>query len=138
MGTFTGLVIARPIMAVLLVAAVASTLVVASSGTASAAKPQQVVEWSNGFPSGPHYNMNIHGKQDGFNCDTEPGGGSIFVPEYGTSQIQMLQNRKSSVSELTVHDKCGDAFDDDPAVAQLPAGEYQVLRPYPRQAKERR
>lgn len=54
MGTFTGLVIARPIMAVLLVAAVASTLVVASSGTASTAKPQHVVEWSNGFPSGPH------------------------------------------------------------------------------------
>lgn len=117
----------RPFMALLLVATAVGTVAVISNGTASAAKPQEVVEWSNGFPSGPHFNLNIHGKKDGYNCDSsEPGGGSVFVPEYGTSQIQMVQNKKSSVSELVVYDKCGDAFDGDPAVAQLPKGEYQV------------
>ena len=38
---------------------------------ASAKKPQAVVEWSNGFPSGEHANLNIHGKKldPPFNCD---------------------------------------------------------------------
>lgn len=84
------------------------------------------MEWSNGFPSGEHFNLNIHGKGDTFTCDNEPGGGSVFVPEYGTSEIQFIQNKKSSVSELTVHDKCGNAFDGDAAQVQLPKGEYQV------------
>ena len=97
-----------------------------SASVALAAKPVEKIEWSNGFPSGPHFNLNIHGKADGFTCDTEPGGGSVFVPEYGTSEIQLIQNKKSSVSELTVLDKCGDAFDGDPAQVQLPKGEYQV------------
>lgn len=116
----------KPLFALLLIAVSASTLAVASTATVSAGKPAQVVEWSNGFPSGPHYNLNIHGKKDGFTCDSEPGGGSVFVPEYGTSQIQMIQNKKSSVSELLVHDKCGEAFDGDPVQVQLPKGEYQV------------
>ncbi len=127
MGYFLSFHGLRPLIGLLLVATALSTAAVVSNGTASAAKPQEVVEWSNGFPSGPHFNLNIHGKKDGYICDSsEPGGGSVFVPEYGTSQIQMVQNKKSSVSELIVHDKCGDAFDGDPAVAQLPKGEYQV------------
>jgi hypothetical protein len=91
----------------------------------SLAKPQEVVEWSNGFPSGTHFNLNIHGKKEGFNCDSKSGGGSVFVPEYGDSQINYLQNKKSSVSELTALDACG-SFDGDPALVQLPKGEYQV------------
>jgi hypothetical protein len=106
--------------------AVAIALSLVGVSTASAAKPVDVVEWSNGFPSGPHYNLNIHGKKADYNCDTEPGGGSIFVPEYGDSEIQFIQNKKSSIAELTVHDKCAEAFDGDAAQVQLPKGKYQV------------
>jgi len=101
----------------------ASTLLLTGKGMAG--KPVEVVMWSNGFPSGPHYNLNIHGKKDDYNCDLTSGGGSVFVPEYGDSEIHFVQNKRSNVSELTVHDKCA-TFDDDPALVQLPAGEYQV------------
>lgn len=99
-----------------------------SSGqTAFAAKPQEVVNWSNGFPSGEHFNLNIHGKKDDFflTCDDSSGGGSVFVPEYGDSLIQYIQNKRSSLSELSVSDKCSSS-PSDPAKVQLPKGEYQV------------
>ena len=99
------------------------TVVMANQGLAG--KPAEVVMWSNGFPSGPHFNLNIHGKKDGYSCDSTAGGGSVFVPEYGESEIDILQNKRSSVTELTVHDKCA-SFDGNPALVQLPAGEYQV------------
>lgn len=105
-------------LAVAIVMALASTTVIAG-------KPAAVVEWSNGFPSGEHYNLNIHGKKDGFACDGSAGGGSVFVPEYGTSDIEFIQNKKSSVSTLSVLDTCA-GFDGDAAQVQLPAGEYQV------------
>lgn len=93
--------------------------------SALAAKPLQVIQWSNGFPSGEHYNLNIHGKNADYICDSNSGGNSVFVPEYGNSSIQLIQNRKSSVSNLTVIDSC--SFEsDDPAKVQLPSGEYQV------------
>ena len=57
-------------------------------------------------------------------CDSDPGGGSVFVPDYGYSEIQIIQNKKSSISELTVLDKC--AFDDDIVKVQLPTGHYQA------------
>lgn len=100
-------------------------LLLLAAGGALAAKPAPVASWSNGFPSGDHHNLNIHGKKDGFACDGSSGGGSVFVPEYGDAEIQMVQNKRSSVSELTVHDACG-TFDGDAALVQLPAGEYQV------------
>jgi hypothetical protein len=104
---------------------VTATVTVMMAGNGLAGKPIDVVMWSNGFPSGPHFNLNIHGKMDNYNCDSTAGGGSVFVPEYGDSEIDFVQNKKSSITELTVHDKCG-TFDGDPAVVQLPAGEYQV------------
>ena len=104
---------------------VTATFTVLMAGTGVADKPVDVVMWSNGFPSGPHFNLNIHGKRDDYNCDPSSGGGSVFVPEYGDAEIDFVQNKKSSVSELTVHDKCGN-FDGDPALVQLPKGEYQV------------
>jgi len=103
----------------------ATAFTVMLPGKGMAGKPVDVVMWSNGFPSGPHYNLNIHGKHDDYNCDSTSGGGSVFVPEYGDSEIDFVQNKRSSVSELVVHDKCA-GFDDDPALVQLPAGEYQV------------
>jgi hypothetical protein len=88
-----------------------------------AAKPAEVIDWSNGFPSGEHFNLNIHGKKEGYQCDKASGGGSVFVPEYGVSEIHILQNKRSKVSELNVIDPCG--FE-DPALVQLPSGEYSV------------
>lgn len=95
------------------------------AGKGMAGKPVDVVMWSNGFPSGPHFNLNIHGKHDDYHCDSTSGGGSVFVPEYGDSEIDFVQNKRSNVSELTVQDKCAN-FDATPALVQLPAGEYQV------------
>ena len=100
-------------------------VVLGSGSSAFAEKPQDVIEWSNGFPSGAHFNLNIHGKKDRFSCDGTSGGGSVFVPEYGYSEIDFVQNKKSSVSELNVIDKCG-YFDGNPALVQLPKGKYQV------------
>jgi hypothetical protein len=111
--------LAKSTVSVLLVAALALGV-----STAVAGKPENIVKWSNGFPSGPHFNLNIHGKDAYYTCDSEPGGASVFVPEYGDSEIQLIQNKKSSISELTVHDKC--ALDDGVVKVQLPKGHYQV------------
>jgi len=108
-----------------LAAGLTAAVTVIMSSQAMADKPVEVVMWSNGFPSGEHFNLNIHGKRNEYNCDPTSGGGSVFVPEYGDSEIDFVQNKRSSVSELIVHDKCG-TFDGDPALVQLPAGEYQV------------
>ena len=91
--------------------------------TAMAAKPDastgnDVIARSNGFPSGAHFNLNIHGKQAGFICDPTPGGGSIFVDEYGPATIQYVSNKKSSLDVLWVKDPC--AVDGGTAVVQLP------------------
>ena len=86
---------------------------------AMAAKPLPVIEISNGYPSGPHENLNIHGKSN-FTCDSAEGGKSVFIDEYGDSTISYVTNRKSSVTELVAIDKCAEAFDGDPAMVQLP------------------
>jgi hypothetical protein len=88
---------------------------------AIAAKPQNVVSRSNGFPSGMHFNLNIHGKDATFTCDSTAGGNSVFVPEYGTATIQYVSNKKASVYELTVLDACGM---DGTATVQLP---YKIM-----------
>lgn len=98
-------------------------MVMSSAGQAG--KPVEVVMWSNGFPSGEHFNLNIHGKKADFNCETSSGGASVFVPEYGDTMIELIQNKRSSLTELTVQDNCG-GFDGNPAQVQLPSGEYQV------------
>ena len=93
---------------------------------ALAAKPQNsgsgkdVIALSNGFPSGEHFNLDIHGKKADFVGDPTPGGKSVFILEYGDSTIQYVSNKKLSVTELTVLDKYGEAFDGDPAKVQLP------------------
>lgn len=84
-----------------------------------AAKPLPVINISNGYPSGPHDNLNIHGKSD-FTCDSAEGGNSVFISEYGDSTITYVTNKKSSVTELISLDKCAEAFDGDPAKVQLP------------------
>jgi hypothetical protein len=114
--TVSGSVLTLAVLALGLVAS-------ASSEVAFAAKPQKVIEMSNGYPSGAHFNLNIHGKKDDYSCDPAPGGKSVFIPEYGTSTLQYVSNRKSSVTELTAVDRCAEAFDGDPAKVQLPKEE---------------
>lgn len=103
----------------------AAGLLFLTADHAEAGKPDAVVEWSNGFPSGEHYNLNIHGKKADFICDSTGGGGSVFVPEYGQSIIQFIQNKLSSLTEMQVLDACSFSAN-DPARVQLPTGEYQV------------
>ncbi len=80
------------------------------AGSAFAVKPPDVIDKSNGFPSGFHFNLNIHGKKLDFKCPTFYSGddyngenhqgdygkyeddgsgnmvwkysGSLFIPEY--------------------------------------------------------
>jgi hypothetical protein len=91
-----------------------------------AAKPQRpdpgkdVIALSNGFPSGSHFNLNIHGKKASFVGDSTPGGNSVFILEYGASTIQYVTNKKASVTELYVLDPLAEYFDGDPAKIQLP------------------
>jgi hypothetical protein len=89
-----------------------------------AAKPQQVIEKSNGAPSGLHFNVNIHGKKGDYTCNPSPDGNSVFVCEYGSSTIQYVSNKKSSLTQVEVLDPCAVCFqnppDDDPIKIMLP------------------
>jgi len=112
--------------------AVALAVVVAlalATSPAMAGKPQEVIPRSNGFPSGQHFNMNIHGKSWD-TCNATPGedgtyGKSIFIPEYGSATIEYISNKRASLYDLTVLDPCG-GFDgaNDVAQVQLP---YKVM-----------
>ena len=115
---------------ILVVAALALGFMVLNAGdTVFAAKPQDVIAWSNGYPSGAHFNLNIHGKKDGYNCDPSSGGSSVFIPEYTKdpisgenkpATIQYVSNKKSSVTELIALDRCAEHFDGDPIKVQIP------------------
>lgn len=89
-----------------------------------AAKPQpngsdkDVIAMSNGFPSGEHHNLNIHGMKEGYICEEIKGGNSIRVSLDDTATIQYVSNKKSSVLNLTVLDPC--AVDGGTAKVQLP------------------
>jgi len=75
----------------------------------------------NGYPSGPHFNLNIHGKNESFYCnpaDWIEGGNSVFIDEYGTATLQLLINKKSNLTELSVLQGC--AIDGGTATVQLP------------------
>jgi hypothetical protein len=87
-----------------------------------AGEGNQLIPRPNGFPAGPHFNLNIHGKKADFACNSTPGGGSVFVPEYGEATIQYVSNKKASLTELMVLDPCA-GFDGDPAKVQLPKAE---------------
>ena len=94
----------------------------------------------NGFPSGPHYNLNIIGKKAGFSCP-EPEldlsgnpvyGNVVFVPENGKSIQLLMQSGKgakaAAITELQATDACA-GFDGDAAVIQLPKNDagYRVF-----------
>ena len=102
----------RTTLVVLTLVLVASLIIGASP--VSAAKPPQVISISNGFPSGMHFNLNIHGKNP--ETFTTPGappydpaslGNSIFIPEYTAPYspvtIEAISN-KSGGTEFVVTD----------------------------------
>lgn len=108
---------------------------------ALAVKPGEEVN-PNGFPSGEHYTLNIHGKKLDFQCpppETDENGdpvygGSIFIPEDGQG-IQIVMESGSakgkkaeSLTGFGVKDPCTADFDGDAAVLQLPANDkgYRV------------
>lgn len=83
----------------------------------------------NGFPSGDHYNLNIHGKKDSYSCSAQEYdyngepiyGNSVFVPENGQGSIYVESGkgkRAAAITELQVTDPC--AFDGNGATIKLP------------------
>ena len=110
---------------VLVVTALALLALLVGASAVMAAKPphagegNQLIPRPNGFPAGPHYNLNIHGMNpEKFVCNETPGGGSVFVDEYGPATIQYVSNKKGSLTELMVLDPC--AVDNGTAKVQLP------------------
>jgi len=109
---------------IILVSVLLAVTLAVGGSIAMAAKPphagegNQLVPRPNGFPAGPHFNLNIHGKKAGYMCNETPGGGSVFVDEYGPATIQYVTNKKSSVTNLIVLDRC--AVNNGTAKVQLP------------------
>lgn len=115
------------------VAALSCSFVFIFSTLAHAVKPGEEVN-PNGFPSGEHYNLNIHGKKAEFTCpeleldefDNPIYGNSIFIPEDGAGEILMESGsgkgkKTESITTLQVTDPCSQPFDNDPAIVQIPA-----------------
>lgn len=112
-----------------------------SFATAYAMKPGVEVN-PNGFPSGDHFNLNIHGKAAGFSCPDQEYdefgqpvyGRSIFIPEEGEGLQILMESgsgkgkRTEDITSMQVTDPCSEPFDNDAAIVQLPANEkgYQV------------
>jgi hypothetical protein len=87
-----------------------------------AAKPIDVQYQSNGFPSGQHFNLNLHG-YDPLTYTGTPSGNTIIVALNGSSTIEYLSNKKNmNNTELTVLDPLSENFspDYDPAQVYLP------------------
>ncbi|MFC2063039.1 hypothetical protein ACFLS8_03765 [Chloroflexota bacterium] len=102
---------------------------------AMAAKPQNVIAYSNGFPSGLHFNLNIHGKnpetfvwQDEWDGVTPYTGNSVFIAEYtsdyGPATIKYISDKRfNGLYELQVTDPIAmpDPYgDDDGAEVKIP------------------
>ena len=114
------LVISITLALVLVIGSISTALAAKPEKFPNGGKPQEVIERSNGFPSGEHSNLNIHGKKADYVGDPTPGGKSVFILEYGQSTVQYVSNKKASLTELTVLDPLAEAFDGDPAKVQLP------------------
>jgi len=102
---------------------------------AFAAKPIDVIDLSNGYPSGYHHNLNVHGEDPTktIDCTPDPDGNSVWVAnaddpstpnveENNMNTIQYFSNSKKNDrhSDYAVTDKCAEAFDGDPARVRIP------------------
>ena len=123
----------RRVFVLSLLVMVASVFMAAS---VLAEKPGPVMDKSNGFPSGEHFNLNIIGKKDGFNPHedqtdgtTDSYGNVVFVPENGGGAIYMESGKGKKFEEIlqlrVLDNWAGDA---DGARLQLPKNEagYRV------------
>ena len=93
---------------------------------ALAAKPIDVQYQSNGFPSGQHFNLNLHGR-DPLTYTGNPTGNVVIIALNGESTIEYLSNKKNTGNtELTVLDSLAENFgpDYDPAQVYLPYNIY--------------
>ncbi len=98
------------------------TTLVLGTVPALAAKPIDVQYQSNGFPSGQHFNLNLHGK-DPLTYTGSPSGNSVVIDISGNSTIEYLSNKKNrNKTELVVLDSLAENFgpDYDPAQVYLP------------------
>jgi hypothetical protein len=87
-----------------------------------AAKPIDVQYQSNGFPSGQHFNLNLHGRDPATYTGT-PDGNVVIVSINGSSTIEYLSNKKNmNYTDLVVLDPLAENFgpDYDPAQVYLP------------------
>jgi hypothetical protein len=81
---------------------------VVSAPPVLAGKSPEVIAKSNGFPSGMHFNLNVHGMDLGLDdqCTHEPGGNSVFIDLYGESTIQYKSDKRGAGTELEAIDPC--------------------------------
>ena len=106
----------------LVLSLVLSFAMLLSATPALAAKPIDVQYQSNGFPSGQHFNLNLHG-QDPSTYTGTPSGNSIVIDLYGDSTIEYLSNKRNqNDTDIVVLDSLAEAFgpDYDPAQVYLP------------------
>ena len=83
---------------------------------AMAGQPQDVIINSSGYPSGPHSNLNVHGKDPSTFLYKEVLSGvkSVFIDEYGESTTQYVTYKKSNIPDLMVQETCAGCFNDPP------------------------
>jgi hypothetical protein len=119
----------RIVIATISIAVIAAML--AGASIAMAAKSQEVIAKSNGFPSGQHFNLNLHGRDClTWTGESAPGGNSVFIPLYTdacaeNATIQYLSNKRNTDNlTLYVIDPLTDPFDGDAAQVYLP---YNIL-----------
>ena len=104
-----------------------------SAAKGAPGKPKDVQLNSNGFPSGPHINLNIHGRDLGWNgcqdvegppkSDDDTLGKNINAPLNGEGTILFVSNQRSTNPNMTVWDNCTEgvhASDTDAAKVQIP------------------
>ena len=105
---------------VLLIVVPVMVALVLCASIAMAAKPLDVIYHSNGFPSGQHFNLNLHGK-DPATYTGNPSGQSVVISLTGNSTIEYLSNKRNrNATELVVLDSLTEAFDEDAAQVYLP------------------
>ncbi len=110
----------RRIIVVTVTLLLSATLLYAS--VAMAAKPANVIPKSNGFPSGMHFNLNLHGRDPAnWAGEPSPGGNSVFISISGNSTVQYVSNKRNlSNTQLVVLDPLSEGFDGDAAQVYLP------------------
>lgn len=91
------------------------TLIIGIS-PAMARQPQDAIIISTGYPSGPHFNLNVHGKNPStfLYKGVLSGVKSVFIDEYGESTTHYVTNKKSNITVLMVQEPCSGYFNDPP------------------------